>query len=267
MTSRSWPLMLRQLSFTVIYTQNFFASKYLAIHFQILPKSFVFWSLSMAYVNQLTNFIYASLLLFTAIGMQHCEVNHANFYGSWSKLPHPSIPLLPNNAPFPAIIPVHVDDRLIICNSLPLYSEILSELKKSLEIIDMGPASLYLGIHITTHDHPCQKLWLLQKSYCIDLLCVWNLHNCTIASTPMILKPHLIDPSPTSLPDVHNNNIKPFFQKLVGSLIYVLGYIHFSQYFLFCHVVGPAQCKSYLLSSSCGKACPSLSCRNFGFCA
>lgn len=134
--------------------------------------------------------------------------------------PHPSIPPLPNKMPLVVIIPVHVDDGLIICNSLLLYSWILSELQKSLEIVDMGPVSLYLGICITCNQSQW-NLWLSQKSYCIELLHNWNLSNCTVATIPMALKPYLIDPSPTLLPDIHNDNVKPLFQKLVGSLIHI----------------------------------------------
>ena len=81
--------------------------------------------------------------------MHRCEVDHAVFSGTWMVPPHPSIPALSSNAPLFAIIPVHVDDGLVVCNSLPLYNWIIMELQKSLEIIDMGPASLYLGNRIT----------------------------------------------------------------------------------------------------------------------
>jgi Reverse transcriptase (RNA-dependent DNA polymerase) len=172
-------------------------------------------------LHQSTYEFYMLLLrCFTALSMHRCEVDHVVFYGSWSIPPHSFIPLLPGGVPLIAIIPVHVDNGLIVCNSLPLYSWILSELQKSLEIVDMGPASLYLGIHIT-HERSRWKLWLSQKSYCINLLCAWNLSNCTVATTPIILKPYLVNPSPTSLPDVANDNVKPLFQRLVGSLIYL----------------------------------------------
>lgn len=71
------------------------------------------------------------LRCFTALGMRHCEVDHAVFYGSWDIPPHPSIPSLPNKTPLFAFIPVHVDDGLVVTNSLPLYCWILSELQKS----------------------------------------------------------------------------------------------------------------------------------------
>ena len=157
---------------------------------------------------------------FASIGMHRCEVDHAVFSGTWIIPPHSSIPSLPSNAPLFAIIPVHVDDGLVVCNSLPLYLWIVAELQKSLEIIDMGPASLYLGIRIT-RDRVHRKLWLSQKSYCMDLLHTWNLSNCTSASTPMLTKPYLLDPTPHALPSITDDDVKPLFQKLVGSLIYL----------------------------------------------
>src|SRR5277367_1733664 len=107
----------------------------------------------------------------------------------------PSIPSLSTGDPLFAIVPVHVDDGLVVCNSLPLYAWIISELQKTIEIVDMGPASLYLGNRIT-HDRPRRKLWLSQRSYCLDLLRTWNLSNCTPASTPMTAKLYLLYPAP-----------------------------------------------------------------------
>ena len=157
---------------------------------------------------------------FSSLGMHRCDVDHAVFSGTWTIPPHSSIPALPSNAPLFAIIPVHVDDGLVVCNSLPLYHWIIMELQKSLEIIDMGPASLYLGNRIT-RDRSRRKLWLSQKSYCVDLLRTWNLSNCTPVSTPMTTKPYLLKPMPNTLPEIADIDIKPLFQKLVGSLIYL----------------------------------------------
>jgi len=60
------------------------------------------------------------------------------------------------------IVPVHMDDGLGITNSMPLYNWFINELCKDIEVVDMGPVSLYLGIHIT-HDRTNRKL-LLQTS-------------------------------------------------------------------------------------------------------
>ena len=188
------------------------------------------------------------LRCFTALGMQRCEVDHAVFYGTWLKYPHPSVPSLPGDVPLFAIIPVHVDDGLIVCNSLPLYVWIITELQKSLEIIDMGPASLYLGIRIT-RDRARRKLWLSQKAYCIELLRTWNLSNCTSATTPMVTKPYLTDPLLNALSTVHDDNIRPLFQKLFD----LFGDLHTSRY-LICHNgSGSVQFQPYSWSPTCCK--------------
>ena len=160
------------------------------------------------------------LRCFTSLGFHRCEVDHAVFLGTWTTPPHPSIPSLPLNAPLFAIIPVHVDDSLVVCNSLPLYSWIISELQKSIEIIDMGPASLYLGNRITRDRARC-RIWLSQRSYCVELLRTWNLSHCTPATTPMSVKLCLLEPAPNALPEIKDDDIKPLFQRLVGSLIYL----------------------------------------------
>jgi hypothetical protein len=157
---------------------------------------------------------------FTSLGMHHCEADHAVFSGTWPVPPHHSIPALPTSAPLFTIIPVHVDDGLVVCNLLPLYNWIIAELQKSIDIIDMGPASLYLGNRIT-RDCPRRKLWLSQKSYCLELLRTWNLSNCTPASTPLSTKLSLLNPMPNALPEVKDDDVKPLYQKLVGSLIYL----------------------------------------------
>lgn len=107
-----------------------------------------------------------------------------------------------------------------MCNSLPLYAWIIAELQKSIDIVDMGPASLYLGNRITRDRARC-KLWLSQKSYCVELLRTWNLLNCTPATTPLSTKPYLLDPMPNALPDVKDDDVKSLYQKLIGSLIYL----------------------------------------------
>ena len=75
---------------------------------------------------------------FSSIGMHCCKVDHAIISGTWTIPPHASIPALPLNVPLFVIIPVYIDNGLIVCNSLLLYDWIISELQKSIEIINMG---------------------------------------------------------------------------------------------------------------------------------
>lgn len=56
------------------------------------------------------------LCCFQSLAMQCCEADHTVFYGSWSLSPHPSVPPLTSGNPLFTIIPVHVDNGLIVCN-------------------------------------------------------------------------------------------------------------------------------------------------------
>lgn len=51
--------------------------------------------------------------------------------------------------PLLLIIPVHVDDGLVITNSTPLYGWFINQLTPDLEIINTRPVSMYLGNRIT----------------------------------------------------------------------------------------------------------------------
>jgi len=71
------------------------------------------------------------------------------FSGRWSSPPDPSITMPSDGADLILIVPMHVDDGLGITNSIPLHNWFINELCKDIEVVDMGPVSLYLGIHIT----------------------------------------------------------------------------------------------------------------------
>ena len=90
-----------------------------------LPDPYkVLWILVALYGLRQSAYEFYMLLVrcFQSLGMQRCEVDHAVFYGSWLTPPDPSIPSLPDSTPLFVIVPVHVDDGLIVCNSIPLYS-------------------------------------------------------------------------------------------------------------------------------------------------
>jgi hypothetical protein len=60
----------------------------------------------------------------------------------------PSITMPTDGRDLELIVPVHVDDGLATTNSIMLYRWFLGELYKEIEVVDLGPASLYLGIRI-----------------------------------------------------------------------------------------------------------------------
>ena len=163
------------------------------------------------------------LKIMTRLGLIRCKVDHVVFSGRWTSPPHPSIPMPSNGEPLTLLIPIHVDDGLVATNSIPLYRWFIAELGKEIEAVDLGLASLYLGIRII-RNHACRKLWLSQKAFITDLLAAWNLtpSNCHTSSVPLRHKLHTLPVAlPNSLPDIPDNNIKVNFQSLVGSLIYL----------------------------------------------
>jgi hypothetical protein len=163
------------------------------------------------------------LKIMTRLGLIRCEVDHAVFSGRWTSPPHPSIPMPSNGEPLTLLILVHVDDGLVATNSIPLYHWFIAELCKEIEAVDLGPASLYLGIRII-RDRSRRKLWLSQKAFITDLLASWNLtpSNSHMSAVPLRHKLHTLPEAPlNSLPDILDADIKINFQHLVGSLIYL----------------------------------------------
>jgi hypothetical protein len=159
--------------------------------------------------------------LMTRLDMTRCKVDHAVFYGRWSSPPDPSIQMPSTGEDLILLVPVHVDDGLAITNSIPLYTWFLAELSKELEVVDLGPVSMFLAIRIH-RDRAHRKIYLSQKSFVTDLLDTWNMSNCYPSPIPLRQKLHeLPTPPPTSLPDVCDDDIKLNFQRLVGSLIYL----------------------------------------------
>ena len=154
-------------------------------------------------------------------GLPCCEVDHAVFYGHWSSPPDNSITMPSNGDDLILMVPVHVDDGLAVTNSIPLYSWFITELSKELEVVDLGPVSMFLTICIH-HNRPHCKIYLSQKSFITDLLDTWNMMNCHPSPVPLHHKLHELPSSPpNSLSDIHDDDIKLKFQCLISSLIYL----------------------------------------------
>ena len=155
------------------------------------------------------------------IGLIRCEVDHAVFIGRWSIPPLSSISMPSDGSSLLLIVPVHVDDGLVITNSVPLYKWFIGELSKSLEIVDLGTGSMYLGMRIT-RDRPRRKLWISQKAATIDLLKNWDMLDVTPNQIPLASLPDKFPPAgPNSLPGITDADVKITFQRLVGSLLYL----------------------------------------------
>jgi hypothetical protein len=152
-----------------------------------------------------------------AIGLECCHLDRAVFVGVWKKPPHSSVPMPSNGKALILIVPVHVDDGLAATNSSLLYQWFVLELGKYIEVKDLGPVSLHLGVRYI-RDREKKKLWMSQKSYVEDLLQRFGMSKCTPSSVPFHRPLNALPPlDPKSLPGVKDEDVKPQFQELVGS--------------------------------------------------
>lgn len=168
-------------------------------------------------------FYHHFLRILLKIGLSRCEVDHAVFFRYWSSPPDPSIPMPTNGLDLFIIVPLHVDDGLSVTNSLPLYfcQWFIAQLLRDMEVVDMGPVSMYLGNRIT-RDRPNRKLWISQKPMIYDLLQNWEMLDCTPSKVPLSQHLHkLPTPPPNSLPNIVDDDILINYQRIVGSLIYL----------------------------------------------
>ena len=155
------------------------------------------------------------------IGLTCCEVDHGVFYGRFSTPPDDTIPMPSNGTDLFIIIPVHVDDGLAATNSIPLYSWVIARMNEKFTTIDQGAAALYLGIRIV-RDRKQRKLWLSQKALITDLLETHNLLDAHASSVPLHFNLSSPPPlAPNALPDIHDNDIKVYYQRMVGSILYL----------------------------------------------
>ena len=99
-----------------------------------------------------------------------------------------------------------------ICTPPPPVRYIYAHLVRN--IVDLGPASLYLGICII-QDHSQRKLWLSQKSFIADLLSTWNITECQTSPVPLQNKLHQLCPialeATSDIPDhLHTQKYQSF---------------------------------------------------------
>jgi transposase InsO family protein len=161
------------------------------------------------------------LRLLLRLGLSRSELDHSVFIGRWTSPPHSSIPMPLSGKPLILIVPIHVDDGLAVSNSTPLYLWFIDQLTPDLEIVDMGPVSMYLGERIT-RDRANRKLWISQKPLIVDLLHTWNMLDCTPSNVPLSQPLHKLPTAPpNSIPDVRDDEILINYQRLVGSLTYI----------------------------------------------
>jgi hypothetical protein len=160
------------------------------------------------------------------IGLTRLDVDRAVWLGVWTKSPDPkSVPMPPDGSPLILIVPVHVDDGLASTNSSHLYDWFILQLRaRGVDVKDLGPVSVYLGIRFI-RDRAHRTLYLTQEAYIVDVMGEFGLLDCTPRRVPLDGPIHeiiamVLDPSalPGSMSD---EEIKSLYQKIVGIITYI----------------------------------------------
>src|SRR5271168_2717128 len=157
------------------------------------------------------------------LGLARCEADHAVFIGRWTIPPHASIPLHLSKDPLLLMIPIHVDDGLVVTNLLPLYNWFVLEISKTIEFICLGPVlnTRYLGQRII-RNRSNKTIQLSQSDLIIALLDNWGLTESKMSNVPLHHNPSNLPPcSPNSCNDIPDDKILLSYQRLVGSLTYL----------------------------------------------
>ena len=161
--------------------------------------------------------------IFSDLGLFRCEADHAVFIGRWSTPPDSSIIMPGSGEPLTLIIPIHVDNGLAICNSLPLYEWFVREISKKVELVCLGPVTntRYLGQRII-RDRVRRIIRVSQSDLVSDLLEDWGMMECKTSLVPLPYNLNNLPPcSPNACPDIPDTDITVAYQRLVGSLTYL----------------------------------------------
>lgn len=153
--------------------------------------------------------------------MFRCDLDRAVFVGIWNSPPDSSIPVLPDGEPLTIIVPIHVDDGLGVTNSPALWEWFIREMRRFVNVVDLGPVSLFLGIHIV-RDRPARRLWLSQRSYVANILEQASLLNCRSQDVPLKHPLDNLPPlSPNVLAELSDDDVKTWYLRIVGWLMYL----------------------------------------------
>jgi hypothetical protein len=144
-------------------------------------------------------------ILVDNLGFTQCDVNQAVFF-SWSESEL-------------VIIIIHVDDCTIAASSINGIAKVKEQMRKHIEIMDLGELHWLLGIEVSRNQDNC-TLSLSQKSYLDSIICHFNFQDLKPVSTPMepITKLHSSQ-SPSMGADYTAMRHVPY-RKVVGSLMY-----------------------------------------------
>jgi hypothetical protein len=116
------------------------------------------------------------------------------------------------------IIAVYVDDLLLFGPVLSAIAELKSQLHQSFDMTDLGPCSLYLGMHIT-RNRAQRTVKPSQEKYIDEILRKLSMQDCSPVGTPMEKGCRLEKRGPAD--PISPERIKQY-QSAVGALIYLV---------------------------------------------
>uniref|UniRef100_A0A2N9F8N5 Integrase catalytic domain-containing protein n=1 Tax=Fagus sylvatica TaxID=28930 RepID=A0A2N9F8N5_FAGSY len=111
-----------------------------------------------------------------------------------------------------AFLLLYVDDIVLTGNNAMFLSQLIINLSKVFELIDLGPLSFFLGLQI---HRSSTGLTLTQTKYATDLLHKHHMQHCSPCKTPCVPHVRLSATEGTPLTDVHA------YRSLVGALHYL----------------------------------------------
>lgn len=118
--------------------------------------------------------------------------------------------------PLKLILCVHVDDVIGVTNSAPLWKWWIVEMGKHMEIKDLGPVEMYLGMRII-RDRPGRKLWISMANYINQILHDEGMSTCTPFSLPIAKQLwKLKEPEKSAMNGIKDEDIKAKYQKMNG---------------------------------------------------
>jgi hypothetical protein len=118
------------------------------------------------------------------------------------------------------VVPVHVDDLVLVSSSKVSIEKVKSELRARFKIHEQGPTSFLLGVKL---ERDCQNrtISLSQPAYITSILHTYRMQDCNPSRTPMSEKKRLSSTmSPVSTEEKDDMKAVPYHEAL-GKLLYL----------------------------------------------
>jgi hypothetical protein len=118
------------------------------------------------------------------------------------------------------MVPIHVDDLLLVSNSKLAIQRVKSELASQFTLHDLGPATSILGMKIE-RDPLCRSVSLSQPGYIESILDNFSMSDCNPSSMPMDEGQKLSVQMSPSTPEEKAKMARVPYRELIGKLLYL----------------------------------------------